>query len=74
VKRFWILDFGFLIGISQSSRIFGLGLSAVLFTLCSSADAQHTKKIPRIGFLANSPSFSQAASKPSGRGCANLDM
>ena len=56
MKRFWILDFGFLIGISQSRRIFGLGLSAVLFTLCSPAEAQQSKKIPVIGYVSsNSP-------------------
>lgn len=35
----------------------GFALSAMLFALCSSADAQQPKKIPRIGFLSvTSPS------------------
>ena len=31
--------------------LFGLALSAVLFALCTVADAQPTKKVPRIGYL-----------------------
>ena len=33
-------------------KIFCVALSAVLFALCSSAEAQQQKKIPRIGYLA----------------------
>jgi putative ABC transport system substrate-binding protein len=34
-----------------SKRIFSFALCAVLFALCSSADAQQPKKVPRIGWL-----------------------
>jgi len=38
-------------------KIFPLALSAMLFALCSTAEAQQAKKAPRIGFLASaSPS------------------
>jgi len=35
-------------------KILGIALSAMLFALCFSAEAQQTGKIPRIGFLGNS--------------------
>ena len=35
-------------------KIFGLALSAILLALCSSAQAQQPKKVPRIGYLAGS--------------------
>src|SRR5262245_17310613 len=38
-----------------SDFITGLFLSALLFVLCVSADAQETKRVPRLGFLAVSP-------------------
>ena len=56
MKRFWTLDFGFWIRRSGNSLVVGFALCAFLFALCSSADAQQTKKIPRIGFLTTSPS------------------
>jgi putative ABC transport system substrate-binding protein len=34
---------------------FGVALSALLFALCFSAQAQHPKKVPRIGYLSISP-------------------
>ncbi len=34
-----------------SKRIFRIALSALLFALCSSAGAQQSKKVPRIGYL-----------------------
>ena len=37
-----------------------LALSALLLTLCVCADAQQTKKVPRIGFLSASPSIDHA--------------
>ena len=39
-------------------KIFDLALTTLLFALCSSAEAQQTKKVPRIGFL-GSISFSR---------------
>src|SRR5262245_34823244 len=36
-------------------KIIPLALSALLLTLCVCADAQQTKKVPRIGFLTASP-------------------
>jgi putative ABC transport system substrate-binding protein len=39
-------------GVSKS--LFRIALSALLFALCLSADAQQAGKIPRIGFLDNS--------------------
>jgi putative tryptophan/tyrosine transport system substrate-binding protein len=41
----------------MTKHIFALSLGALLFALCSSAEAQQPKKIPRIGYLAlGSPS------------------
>jgi hypothetical protein len=37
-----------------TNKFFGFTLSALLFALCSSALAQQTQKIPRIGFLPSS--------------------
>jgi putative ABC transport system substrate-binding protein len=50
VKRFWIVDFGFSIG-SGSKSIFCLAVCAMLLALCVFAEAQQTKKIPRIGYV-----------------------
>src|SRR5438093_7728419 len=36
----------------MSQKIFGLALCATLFALCSSAEGQQTKKIPRVGYIA----------------------
>ena len=41
-------------------KIIPLALSALLLTLCVCADAQQTKKVPRIGFLSASPSIDHA--------------
>jgi putative ABC transport system substrate-binding protein len=38
-----------------NKKIFVLALSALLLTLCSSAEAQQAKKVPRIGYLAGDP-------------------
>jgi putative ABC transport system substrate-binding protein len=38
----------------MSKMFVGLALSTMLFALSPSAQAQQTKKIPRIGFLGNS--------------------
>jgi putative tryptophan/tyrosine transport system substrate-binding protein len=44
-------------GNSKKAKLLGFALSALLFALCSSADAQQPGKVPRIGFLsATSPS------------------
>jgi putative tryptophan/tyrosine transport system substrate-binding protein len=51
VKQFWILDFGFSIGIFKNKKAFGLASAALLLALSFPADAQHTGKIFRIGFL-----------------------
>jgi hypothetical protein len=39
-------------------KIFGLTLSTMLFALCFPAEAQQTKKVPRIGYLMSSCSGS----------------
>jgi putative ABC transport system substrate-binding protein len=52
---FWIFDFGFSIGRSKRNEIICLALSAMLLALCSSAEAQQAKKLPRIGYLAGDP-------------------
>src|SRR5437773_10437039 len=36
----------------MSQKICGLALCATLFALCSSAEGQQTKKIPRVGYIA----------------------
>jgi ABC-type uncharacterized transport system substrate-binding protein len=69
VKQFWILrhssvqvlDFGFSIGGSRNKIAFGLALAALLFALCSSAQAQEPKKVPRIGYLSNGDLASESA-------------
>ena len=40
--------------------VFCFAIFATLFALCVVAKAQELKKVPRIGFLTNSSSFSQA--------------
>jgi len=58
VKQFWIFDFGFSIGRSRNKIAFGLALAALLFALCSSAQAQQPKKVWRIGYLSSiDPAF-----------------
>ena len=39
---------------TKIAKVSGLGLGAMLFALCSSAEAQQTGKVFRIGFLDNS--------------------
>jgi len=41
-------------------KIFALALCAMLLALCGSANAQQPKKIPRIGYLSNGDSASEA--------------
>ena len=41
-------------------KITVLTLCAMLFALCSSAEAQQTSKVPRIGFLDNSTAAGSA--------------
>jgi hypothetical protein len=41
-------------------RFFGLTLSAMLFALSTSAEAQQTAKVPRIGFLDNNTAAGSA--------------
>jgi putative tryptophan/tyrosine transport system substrate-binding protein len=38
----------------MNRKIFCLTLCAVLFALCTSAEAQQPKKVPRIGYLVSS--------------------
>jgi putative ABC transport system substrate-binding protein len=45
---------------SMKRKINGLALSAILFALCGSVDAQQTGKIPRIGFLDSSTASGMA--------------
>jgi putative tryptophan/tyrosine transport system substrate-binding protein len=42
-------------------KITVLALSAMLFALCSSVDAQQPKKVPRIGYLSNTDPDSDSA-------------
>jgi putative ABC transport system substrate-binding protein len=59
MNSFWILDtstllstgFGFLIRDSAGKKTFFIALCTMLFTLCSSAEAQQSQTVPRIGFL-----------------------
>jgi putative ABC transport system substrate-binding protein len=59
VKQFWILDFGFWIRKSGNRRLVGFVLCAFLLAFCVSAEAQQTKKIPRVGFLIASSGAAQ---------------
>jgi ABC-type uncharacterized transport system substrate-binding protein len=52
---FWIFDFGFWIGSAMRKKIFRLTLSALLFVLCVSAQAQQPGKMMRGGFLGPGP-------------------
>jgi len=45
----------------MKKTFFGLALGAMLFALCSSAEAQQPKKVPRIGLLAAPPASSMSA-------------
>jgi putative ABC transport system substrate-binding protein len=55
MKQFSILDFRFSIKRSKTKEAFYLALGIVLFALCSSAEAQQSTKIPKIGFLGARP-------------------
>ena len=50
---------------TQIAKVSGLALGAMLFALCSSAEAQQTGKVFRIGFLDNSTAAGSAG--PRGR-------
>ncbi len=50
MKPFWILDFGFSIGKSQS-KVLCFALCALLLALSFPAQAQRVEKMPRIGYL-----------------------
>ena len=49
--RFSISGFGFWISRNRGKRLFRFALATLFFALCSTAEAQQPKKIPRIGFL-----------------------
>jgi putative tryptophan/tyrosine transport system substrate-binding protein len=51
VNPFSISDFGFSIWRFKRTKLFCLGLSAQLFALAGSAEAQQPKKVWRIGVL-----------------------
>jgi putative tryptophan/tyrosine transport system substrate-binding protein len=51
VKQFSILVFGSSIGRPKNKKAFGLASAALLVALCSSAESQQPKKIPRIGYV-----------------------
>ena len=51
MKRIWIDSLDVNLKSALRNRKFAIILVAMLFTLCSSADAQQTGKIFRIGFL-----------------------
>jgi putative tryptophan/tyrosine transport system substrate-binding protein len=50
-----------LLGNSQKLKLLPYALCAMLFVLCSSADAQQPPKVPRIGYLAVAPLSAQTA-------------
>src|SRR5205809_2828705 len=52
MKAFWIFDFGFSIGRSEWNKIFSLALCTLLLALSLPVQAQQSKKIPRIGYIA----------------------
>jgi ABC-type uncharacterized transport system substrate-binding protein len=43
------------------TKIFGVALSATLFALCVSAEAQQPTKVPRIGYLSSSDAATESA-------------
>jgi putative ABC transport system substrate-binding protein len=51
MNQFSIFDFGFSIRTSERNKIFLLVLCVLLFPFRFQAEAQQTKKIPRIGYL-----------------------
>jgi putative tryptophan/tyrosine transport system substrate-binding protein len=66
VNPFWIFDFRFWIG-RANSRIFSFTLAALLFAICSSADAQQQARIPKIGWLGVRPAASDTGRELFGR-------
>jgi putative ABC transport system substrate-binding protein len=46
----------------MNQRIFALALCAMLFALCVAAEAQQTKKVPRIGYLSSRSPSSESTS------------
>src|SRR5215468_575259 len=57
----------------MSKKVVGLVICAMLFALCSSAHAQQTGKVARIGYLvAASPSSNAARIEPSRQGLREL--
>jgi putative ABC transport system substrate-binding protein len=61
VKQFWILDFGFSIAQSKNKKLFCFALSAILFAVSFTVEAQQAKKVHRIGFLAGASASYTAA-------------
>jgi putative ABC transport system substrate-binding protein len=51
MMRFWILDFGFSIRRLSDDKVSGLALCAILFALCSPAQARQAESFARIGTL-----------------------
>jgi putative tryptophan/tyrosine transport system substrate-binding protein len=56
----------------MNKSIFGFALSALLLTLCMSAVAQQPKKVPRVGFLWDSPAMFPSAIEAFHRGLRDL--
>ena len=71
MKRFWLLDFGFLIGRSESKKVSCLALCALLLALSFPAQAQQPKKIPRIAYLGIGSSLNPGP-KPGGDAVVRL--
>ena len=44
----------------MSKKLFCLAVGAMLFALCSSAEAQQPKNVPRIGYLSSSDPASES--------------
>jgi putative ABC transport system substrate-binding protein len=51
MMRFWIFDFRFWISRLRRARVKFVPVCALLLAVCSSVEAQHTKKVPRLGYL-----------------------
>ena len=59
----------------NNKKIVCIALIALLFALCFSAEAQQTKKVPRIGFLGNStPALEENLIGPFRKDCVSLVM
>ena len=57
---------------THGKSIFCFSIGALLMALCSSTEAQQLKRIPRIGYLANSPSVYPARIEAFRRGLRDL--